>query len=93
MTQFMKYFTNDKFRVLKYLYDCAGKDGTTRMTQQEVADEIGLSRATINTIFKQLRTDGYLEFDEVHNSRYLLTNKAIDALEFFGQKSNPSVQR
>ena len=55
----VKYFTNDKFRTLAYLYDVKGNDNRARITQQEVADELGLSRVTMNGIFKQLKEDGY----------------------------------
>ena len=79
----VKYFTNDKFRALAYLYDVKGNDNRARITQQEVADELGLSRVTINGIFKQLKDDGYLQQDTVHNGRYLLTEKAISAIETF----------
>ena len=79
----VKYFTNDKFRALAYLYDIKGSDNRARITQQEVADELGLSRVTMNGIFKQLKEDGYLEQDSVHIGRYLLTDKAISAVEMF----------
>lgn len=79
----VKYFTNDKFRALAYLYDMKGSDNRARITQQEVADELGLSRVTINGIFKQLKDDGYLQQDTVHIGRYLLTEKAISAVEMF----------
>ena len=79
----VKYFTNDKFRALAYLYDIKGSDNRARITQQEVADELGLSRVTMNGIFKQLKEDGYLEQDSVHIGRYLLTGKAISAIETF----------
>ena len=79
----VKYCTNDKFRALAYLYDVKGNDNRARITQQEVADELGLSRVTINGIFKQLKDDGYLQQDTVHIGRYLLTEKAISAIETF----------
>lgn len=79
----VNYFTNDRFRTLSYLYDMKGADNTARITQQEVADELGLSRVTINGIFKQLKDDGYIEQDTAHLGRYLLKEKAISAIEMF----------
>lgn len=79
----VNYFTNDKFRVLACLYDARGTDGSTRITQQEVADELNLSRVTINGIFKQLKDDGYLQRDPARASKHFLTNKAIMAVEMF----------
>ena len=79
----VKYFTNDKFRVIAYLYDARGADNIAHITQQEVADALQLSRVTINGIFKQLKEDKYLKQDLKHLSRYLLTEKAISAVEMF----------
>lgn len=79
----VQYFTNDKFRVLACLYDVKGNDNSTRITQQEVADELGLSRMTVNGIFKQLKEDGYLQRDAVRASKHFLTDKAIVSVEKF----------
>ena len=77
------YFTNDKFRVLACLYDARGIDGSARITQQEVAEALNLSRVTINGIFKQLNEDGYLQRDPARASKHLLTDKAILVVEMF----------
>jgi DNA-binding MarR family transcriptional regulator len=79
----VQYFTNDKFRVLACLYDARGLDGGTRITQQEVSDQLNLSRVTINGIFKQLKEDGYLLRDPDRASKHLLTEKAILVVEMF----------
>ena len=77
------YFTNDKFRVLACLYDAKGIDNSSRITQQEVAEELNLSRVTISGIFKQLKDDGYLTRDTERASKHLLTEKAILVVETF----------
>lgn len=79
----VEYFTNDRFRVLACLYDARGADGSTRITQQEIADELNLSRVTINGIFKQLNDDGYLKRDPNRASKHLLTEKSILTVEMF----------
>ena len=79
----VKTFTNDNFRVLAYLYDIKGNDNRARITQQEIADEMSLSRATVNRIIKQLKDEDYIVQDSVHIGRYLLTDKAISAIELF----------
>ena len=79
----VQYFTNDKYKVLSCLYDSRGNDGISRMTQQEVADTLGLSRVTINVLFKQLKEDGYLVKDMNRASKHMLTEKAITTIEMF----------
>lgn len=79
----VKTFTNDNFRALAYLYDIKGNDNRARITQQEIADEMSLSRATVNRIIKQLKDEDYIVQDSVHIGRYLLTEKAISAIETF----------
>lgn len=76
-------FTNDTFRALAYLYDVRGSDNRARITQQEVADELGISRATINKIMNELKSEGYIEQDGTHVGRYILTNKAILVIKTF----------
>ena len=81
--QDINYFTNDKFRTLLFLYKARGQDNYARVTQQEVATAMGLSLVTMNGIFKQLKEDGYIEQDKERLSKYLLTNKALDAMKMF----------
>ena len=79
----VEYFTNDKFRVLACLYDTKGIDNSTRITQQEIAEQLGLSRVTINGLLKQLKDDGYIQQDESRASKRTLTEKAILVVEMF----------
>ena len=67
-------FTNDNFRVLALLYDNKGKDNIVKFTQQEVADELSLSRVTINKIFKHFKENGYITQDKKRIGRYYLTS-------------------
>ena len=76
-------FTNDNFKILAHLYDIRGNDNYARITQQEIAGETTLSRATINKIVRQLKDENYIVQDSVHIGRYLLTEKAISAIETF----------
>lgn len=84
----VKTFTNDNFRTLAYLYDIKGNDNRARITQQEIADEMNLSRATVNRIIKQLKDEDYIIQDSVHIGRYLLTDKAISVIETFRSTEN-----
>ena len=79
----IQYFTNDNFRTLAYLYDAKGANGKVHITQQEVADDLGISRATVNKIMGELRESGYIEPDGKHVGRYILTEQAITVIETF----------
>lgn len=70
-------FTNEKYRVLSYLYNNKDKTNLVKITQTELCGELDLSRSTINTIFKILKENDYLIHDETRVGRYYLTTKAI----------------
>ena len=74
---------NDNFKVLSYLYDNRDKENVIRYTQGEIADAMGLSRPTVNGIFKQLKEAGYLIQDTTRIGRYYLTDDAIKVIETF----------
>ena len=76
-------FTTDNFRVLAHLYDKRSADNKTHITQQEVADNLKLSRITINKIMGELKSAGYITPDGNHNGRYVLTNKAVQVVKVF----------
>lgn len=79
----IQYFTNDNFRTLAYLYDMKGANHKAHITQQEIADDLELSRVTVNKIMGELKTSGYLEPDGKHLGRYILTEKALSVIETF----------
>ena len=60
-----------------------GANGKVHITQQEVADDLGISRATVNKIMGELRDSGYIEQDGKHVGRYILTEQAISVIETF----------
>ena len=82
------YFGNDKYRVLA----CMGqrqisvKDYVVvKLSQQEIADIVQLSKVKVNGIISELKTDGYIT-QESPRGKYLLTDKAIQILEFLTSK-------
>lgn len=84
----IQYFTNDNFRTLAYLYDAKSVNGKVHITQQEVADDLSISRATVNKIMGVLRKSGYIEQDVKHVGRYILTEQAISVIETFRMIEN-----
>ncbi|MBQ8626125.1 MAG: helix-turn-helix domain-containing protein [Agathobacter sp.] len=73
----IEQFTTDNFRILAYLCTIKGNDDKVSITQQEIADKFGLSRATVNKIIGELKTEGYIQIDGTHIGRYMLTKNAL----------------
>lgn len=76
-------FTNDNFRVLAYLYDNMDASRLVKITQQEVSDALGISRVTINKIFKQLKGGGYITQDPTKVGRYYLNDTGVHIVKSF----------
>lgn len=86
----IEHFTNDSFKALAYLYDVKNKQNKAHVTQQEIADELNLSRVTINRIIGDLKAAGYIEQDGNHVGRYIITPYAITVVESFRNIKNPN---
>lgn len=71
-------FTNENFRVLSYMVSIRKNDNGVYVTQQEIADAIHLSRVSINKIFSDLKSGGYITQDQKHRGRYYLPEKSIE---------------
>lgn len=52
-----------------------------KITQQEVSDALGISRVTINKLFKQFKDGGYITQDLTKVGRYCLTEFGINIVE------------
>lgn len=77
----LNQFLTDNYHTLSYLYDNSSQDNKISITQQEIADVIGLSRTTVNRIMQELKKDGYLISDDGHPGRYVITQQAIILLK------------
>ena len=53
-------FLNNTFDVLSFLYDIKNENNIIRITQQEVADELHMSRITVNKTFNLLKDNNYM---------------------------------
>lgn len=78
----LEYFSNDKYRVLAcmaerqiYVHDSK----IIKLSQQEVADILQLSKVKVNAIIAELKADGYL-IQKSPRGKYFLTEKAAKAL-------------
>lgn len=81
----LNYFTNDRFKTLLVMYKRMVSDGMTYITQQEIANELNISRVKVNGIFKELEDNSYILSDSMHRGRYLIRQNGIDAIKLLGQ--------
>ena len=79
----IEQFTTDNFRILAYICSIKGNDDKVSITQQEIADKFGLSRATVNKIIAELKTEGYIKSDGKHIGRYIITKNANALVKAF----------
>ncbi len=86
-------FTNENFRTLAYMYDNKNEQNLVKTTQQETSDELGLSRVTVNKIFKQLKENGYITQDTTKVGRYYLTTEGITVVETFRKINKQNSER
>ncbi|MCL2603383.1 MAG: helix-turn-helix domain-containing protein [Defluviitaleaceae bacterium] len=85
----IEYFGNNKYRVLACMSErqISVKDNAVvKLSQQEIADIVQLSKAKVNGIIAELKSDGYIT-QESPRGKYSLTNKAIEALLIIQGKS------
>ena len=78
----MEYFGNDKYRVLACMNErqISVKDSIiVKLSQQEIADIVQLSKVKVNGIIAELKFDGYIT-QKSPRGKYSLTNKATKAL-------------
>ena len=82
----LEFFVNDNYTMLAYLYNIRNPNtNTTNVTQDELAEKLHISRATVNKLIKNLRDAGYVLFDANHVGRYILADKSIVVVETFKQ--------
>ena len=74
---------NDNFKVLLWMYDRKDDDNLVKVTQLELAENIGLSRPTVNIIFSKLKDAGYLIHNDKRVGHYYLKDDAIKVIETF----------
>ena len=82
----IEYFGNDKYRVLACMSErqISVKDNVVvKLSQQEIAGIVQLSKAKVNGIIAELKSDGYIT-QESPRGKYILTEKANTALAVLG---------
>ena len=82
MSKIDQFFT-DNFIILSYLCDLRDFDNIAHITQQELADRLEMSRATVNKIVGELKLSGYIKSDGRHLGRYVIAKDAINIVDTF----------
>jgi DNA-binding Lrp family transcriptional regulator len=75
------------------MYDNKNEQNLVKTTQQEVSEELGLSRVTVNKIFKQLKENNYIIQDTTKVGRYYLTAEGITVVETFRKINKTNNER
>ena len=80
-------FTNDKYKILKFLYDNqiqVKNDKYIALSQQEIADMTHFSKNKTNKIIQELRKNGFIDSFNNIKGKYIITkngNKIIEIVE------------
>ena len=78
----LEYFSNDKYRVLACMAErqiCVHDSKIIKLSQQEIADILMMSKVKVNSIIAELKADNFL-IQKSPRGKYSLTEKAIKAL-------------
>ena len=80
----LEYFTNDNYKVLKFLYDnqIQVKDKYyIVLSQQEIADMVQFSKLKTNGIMQDLRERGFIDNYENKRRKYVITDIGYKVIE------------
>lgn len=75
----IEFFANDRYLVLKILYEHQIEINNAEIcpiTQQEIVDDLGCSKAKVNIVLNELNDNGYAQIYNNTKGRYVLTEDA-----------------
>ena len=75
--------TTNTYRVLCYLFDKKDKSNVVNITQNEIAQHLGLNKSSVNAMMKTLKEKGYITQDNEHLGRYALTDLGVKSISLF----------
>lgn len=84
------YFYNDRYSVLNYLYkieEPSNDSFHSKCTQEEIAEELNMSKTTANKLINELIENNYLESGNTRGS-YRITNKGHEMIGSLNEKQN-----
>jgi hypothetical protein len=80
-------FTNDKYKLLKFLYDNQIEIKNNKyiaLSQQEIADSLHFSKNKTNKIMQELKKDNFIDSYNNIKGKYIITkngNKVVKIIE------------
>lgn len=80
----LEFFMNDRYLVLKTLYGHQIEINNAEIcpiTQQEIADALGCSKAKVNMLLNELIDNGYVQIYNNTRGRYVLTDEAKNIMK------------
>ena len=82
----IELFLNDKYKLLKLLYDnqtLVLNKKVIPLTQQEISEALGMSKAKVNSLIGDLQENGYIALET--RGKYALLKKGILMVEDFSK--------
>jgi hypothetical protein len=82
-------FTNDKYRILKCLYDNQIKvrnNVYVALSQQEISDIMHFSKNKTNKIMQELKKEGFIDSFKNTKGKYIITNNGNIAINIIEKK-------
>lgn len=80
--------TTNTYKVLAYMYENKDKNNIVKITQNEIAQYLGLNKSTVNMMMKTLKEKNYIIQDEEHLGRYALTDIGFKTVSLFKKSEN-----
>lgn len=88
-------FSNDKYLVLKAMYDHQvqlGTDTYVPFSQAEIAKAAGFAKQKTNQLMQELASEGYIAFYNGVRGKYVITGDGLYVIKVFeGSKGGPDV--
>ena len=82
-------FTNDKYKLLKFLYDNQIKIKNNKyiaLSQQEIADSLHFSKNKTNKIMQELKKDNFIDTFKNTKGKYIVSNKGNKVISVIERK-------
>lgn len=82
-------FTNDKYKLLKFLYDNQIEIKNNKyiaLSQQEIADSLHFSKNKTNKIMQELKKDNFINTFNNTKGKYIVSDKGNKVVEIVIRK-------
>ena len=82
-------FTNDKYKLLKFLYDNQIEIKNNKhiaLSQQEIADSLHFSKNKTNKIMQELKKDNFINTFNNTKGKYIVSDKGNKVVEIVVRK-------